>query len=247
MLRAYVDINQDDWDKYLVTAEIAVNNSIQASSGQTPFYLNYGQHPNLALSGATKIKSKNQSVADLLTELELCLNNAKTSLQQAQNRQTQYANMSRRDVTFAEGDQVMVSTANLKKWDRAPKLLPKYIGPYKITKVVSPVAYELELPSNMRIHNTFHISKLKPYQSSDSGQFPNRTQTVRPAPDVIDDNEEWEVDRIIGKRTRKSGKRRQTEYQVLWKGFPLWESTWEPLSHLKHAKTAITEYESSTL
>jgi hypothetical protein len=48
-LRAHVNYHQDDWDKYLVSAELAFNSGVQASTGFTPFYLNYGQEINLPL------------------------------------------------------------------------------------------------------------------------------------------------------------------------------------------------------
>jgi len=50
MLRAYVSPFQNDWDKYLILAEFAYNNSVQASTGFTPFYLNHGRHPHTLLS-----------------------------------------------------------------------------------------------------------------------------------------------------------------------------------------------------
>ena len=49
-LRAYVAPHQSDWDKHLIAAEFAYNNSVQASTGSTPFYLNHGRHPHTPLS-----------------------------------------------------------------------------------------------------------------------------------------------------------------------------------------------------
>lgn len=245
MLRAYVDVNQDDWDEYLVAAEIAYNNSIQASTKFTPFFLNYGQHPNFALSKIINKGSENEAANNLLKELEICIDNAKLNLQEAQARQEKYANVNRREFTFKLGDKVMLSTTNLKKWDRAPKLLPKFIGPYKIIKVISDVAYELELPKNMKIHNSFHISKLKLYHENKANQFPDRNQISKPAPDIVDDENEWEVEKIINKRTRKYKSGIKNYYLVKWKGYPLWESTWEPEQHLQHAQSLLNDYNKS--
>jgi len=50
MLRAYVAPHQSDWDEHLIAAEFAYNNSVQGSTGFTPFYLNHGRHPHTPLS-----------------------------------------------------------------------------------------------------------------------------------------------------------------------------------------------------
>eukprot|EP00983_Pelagomonas_calceolata_P039391 1137166-Pelagomonas_calceolata.AAC.1 len=50
MLRAYVVPFQTDWDEHLVAAEFAYNNSVQASTGFTPFFLYHGRHPYTPLS-----------------------------------------------------------------------------------------------------------------------------------------------------------------------------------------------------
>jgi hypothetical protein len=50
MLKAYVAPHQSDWDEHLIAAEFAYNNSVQASTGSTPFYLNHGRHPHTPLS-----------------------------------------------------------------------------------------------------------------------------------------------------------------------------------------------------
>ncbi|KAI2650098.1 Retrovirus-related Pol polyprotein from transposon 17.6 [Labeo rohita] len=48
----------------------------------------------------------------------------------------------------------------------AKKLAPKLIGPFTVTKILSPVAVRLKLPpAYRRIHPVFHVSKLKPVYS----------------------------------------------------------------------------------
>ena len=44
-LRAFVNHKQTDWDELLPLCQYAINTSYQASTGETAFYLNYGQHP----------------------------------------------------------------------------------------------------------------------------------------------------------------------------------------------------------
>jgi hypothetical protein len=45
MLRAYVAPNNRDWDLHLPLVEFAYNDSVQASTGYTPFFLSQGWHP----------------------------------------------------------------------------------------------------------------------------------------------------------------------------------------------------------
>ncbi len=245
MLRAYVSYRQDDWDQHLTAAEIAYNNSVQASTGYSPFFLNSGQHPNLPLSSAVQPAniSNNPPAAELLSDLYRDLECAKENLKRAQQRQAHYANQHRREVTFCVGDEVLLSTANLRHELRAPKLAPKFIGPFSISRVISDVAYELTLPDTMsRVHPVFHISKLKPYRDG-SASFPDRHQLpVRPAPELLPDTGEkaWEVKQVVGKRTVRG----KVQYLVLWKGYPDTDRTWEPASNLRHAREVVQAYES---
>ena len=244
MLRAYANYHRNDWDQHLVAAEIAYNNSQQSSTGFSPFFLNYGQHPTLPISNLASTRATNNPTANELIELLYRdLDTATNNLRQAQERQATYANRHRRDFTFKLGDRVLLSTANLRTDKQTPKLSPKFIGPFNIIRVVSPVTYELELPSSLSgIHPTFHISKLRLYRDG-STSFPSRANSItRPPPELLDTGEEaWEVDRIVDKRVR----RQRVEYLVLWKGFPEWEKTWEPAENLRQAHQAVHHFEQS--
>ncbi len=246
-LRAYIAYHQLDWDQHLVPLEIAFNNTVQASTGFTPFYLNSGREIELPLDQAVAgaQPSANQTSADRLARLSADLQQAKDNLRAAQQRQAKYADEKRRELVFKVGDQVMLSTEHLKLKvpGQTAKLLAKFIGPLKITKVISDTAYELDLPHAMRIHPSFHVSKLKPYRDG-SASFPWRVQPTRPPPDILPDGEEaWEVERIIDKRQRRFGRSTRVEYLVHWKGFPDHDRTWEPASNLKFASQSIQEFE----
>jgi hypothetical protein len=59
MLRLYVSTRHTDWDMYLTPVQFAYNNSVQASTGHSPFYLNSGQHP---LTPSTLLKPPSSDV-----------------------------------------------------------------------------------------------------------------------------------------------------------------------------------------
>ena len=243
-LRAYVSPLHDDWDNHLALLEFAHNSSVSASTGKTPFELNYGETPRLPIE---LINNTNvASVEQLLTQLKIDIDQAKMNIANAQRNQQHYANAQRRDVEFNVGDRVWISTVHLSKVipEQVNKLRTKFVGPYSIIERVGKVAYKLELPPELRrrrIHPVFHVSLLKPYIVSD--RFVDRDEP-RPPPDDIDEDgvERYEVDRIIGKRVR--GRNRTVQYLVLWKGYPEHEATWEPAARLKEdAPEAVAEYE----
>ncbi len=63
------------------------------------------------------------------------------------------------------------------------KLAPKFIGPFPVTKIISPVAVCLKLPPTYRrIHPIFHVSKLKPVFHSAI----NPPAPVPPPPRLVD-------------------------------------------------------------
>ena len=93
-------------------------------------------------------------------------------------------------------DKVWLEGTNLTTTHPTTKLLPKRYGPFKITKVISKVVYQLELPPQWKIHNMFHTSLLSPYHEMPT----HRPNYHKPPPDVINGEKEWEVKEIVGSR-----------------------------------------------
>ena len=61
------------------------------------------------------------------------------------------------------------------------KLSPWFIGPYEITKRLGPIVYRLALPPELdRIHNVFHVSTLRQYQSDSSRIFSPTEVEIQP-------------------------------------------------------------------
>jgi hypothetical protein len=89
---------------------------------------------------------------------------ANSSVQLYNNVMGSYANKRRRSEDHEVGDLVLLSTRFFKPpsdSSRAHKLAPKFSGPYKVVKNISPVAYKLELPVGTNAHPVFHSSLLK--------------------------------------------------------------------------------------
>ena len=80
------------------------------------------------------------------------------------------------NLVFKEGDLVLLSTLNLPNHAvtnvGSSKLLPKYIGPFKVLSRMGN-SYTLELPPRMRTHPRFYVGRLRQYhQYGDAAQRP---------------------------------------------------------------------------
>jgi Reverse transcriptase (RNA-dependent DNA polymerase)/RNase H-like domain found in reverse transcriptase/Integrase zinc binding domain/Chromo (CHRromatin Organisation MOdifier) domain/Aspartyl protease len=231
MMRHYVAPHHADWDKHLPMVEFAINNAIQISTKQTPFYMHTGIHPLTPLSSLRD--TNNAEATRVTTTWQARVQKATANLQAAQDRQRQFANSKRRDVTFNVGDKILLNSKNINiKHSGSRKLLPRYIGPFEITQKIGQVAYKLQLPLNMKCHNVFHVSLLQTYTRSGRHQPP-------PPPLVIDGAYEYEVHHILDHNGHKPGKRR---FLVAWKGYPAEHNTWEPEANLTNCSEDLAEY-----
>ena len=116
-------------------------------------------------------------------------------------------------------DRPKKSTLSLGKYKKLSQI---YCGPYEIIKVVSDQAYKLKLPQNLKVHNVFHVSLLKPYVPSPDHLL-DIEQIVLPSQGVL----ELQPDYILETRERKLRNRMISEHLVKWKDYPEEDATWE--------------------
>ena len=82
-LRMYIDYRQTNWDELLPLAEFAINNHVSASSGYSPFYLNFGRNPSLTDYSPKEVA--NPSAEELSQLIHNTLNKAKSILKEHKN------------------------------------------------------------------------------------------------------------------------------------------------------------------
>ena len=226
----------------MTAAEFAVNNSYQASIQDTPFYLNYGKHPNLpsdlTLAKEKKKAVQNKDAVDFIGNIEKAVARAKVCLHAAQARQKKYADKRGRDVQFQVGESVWLSSRHVTmRAICSRKLLPQWLGPFKILAKPSSVNYTLELPLHYRIHNTFHVSMLRRYYDNGAG-------IARPPTLMIEGQEEFEVELILAHRpANKTRDSTNVRFLVQWKGYGPAYNSWEPRRNiLRNAAETLSDY-----
>ena len=168
--RYYISPVRDDWDQHLASAEFAINNADHRSTGASPFMLNYEYCPRMPFS--IEVKSKSPAANDFVESMQRRITEARTLHRIATQRQKHYADKGRKDVQFQKNQWVLLSSKNLRFKMGTFKLLPRYVGPFQVHREVGKNAYELVLPENWKIHDTFHESQLAEYNSSGTYQPP---------------------------------------------------------------------------
>jgi hypothetical protein len=252
-LRHYVNLYQSDWEDQLPMAEFAYNNSFHTATQSTPFRLNYGYDPLTPLTllteegkeRRTEVLSKARAgkwldrcpAAQKFTEqMQDALASAKRYLEAAQQKDKHYADKHRRPVLFEVGEQVLLASKNIKLVKGGShKLLPRYIGPFTITKVVNANAYQLDLPSTMRHHKVINVSWLKKYIAEPGAMIP-------PMPVIIDNEPEWFIDHIVSHRDLGKGANKRREYFVRWEGMTPLHDTWETEENIRDCVKVLKRY-----
>ncbi|KAG7666513.1 hypothetical protein KSW81_001939 [Nannochloris sp. 'desiccata'] len=228
-----------NWVKILPAVEFAINNSVNASTGKTPFFLCYGEEVPTPASINLQFlarNNRNQPSVDFAERTQVAVQQAQRALVKAQQRQKTYADKNRRYLTFEVGDQVYISTADLPL--KGPRrLAPKWFGPVPIIEKLSDLNYRVALPEMWkRRHPVFHIEKLKPFVVST--KFPSRSDR-RPPPDLEQGSDVYNVEKILNRRSTRRGRGWRIEYYIKWEGYPMCDSTWEPKTNLQDAGTKV--------
>ena len=225
-LRSFVNGRQDNWSTLLPVAEFAHNTWKHQHTKYTPHELITGIVPSAKL---IPLDDSTPSAHSRLSDLQ----KARSDAQQALSKRIK----SPKDPpAFQINQKVWLDSRNLHTNVPSKKLAPRRYGPFTIQEKISPVAYRINLPAHMRIHNVFHIDLLTPFHATEvyGEAYP------QPPPDLIEGEEEYEVEDIIADRTH----RRIRQYLIKWKGYPSSENTWVNAKDL-HAPELLKDYHDS--
>ncbi|KAF1334655.1 reverse transcriptase, partial [Globisporangium splendens] len=192
ILRSYAH-SFTHWSECLPLAEFAINNSTPTSSLHPRWMSPPSVTSPLSGGGVREAAASEQAksaeishhheqvtahaaivdkdIATTVLQRQAVIRFVRDSIVDAVDSQKEQADKSGRKNTneFQRNPFVLLPTANLPNRvasSDSNKLLPRYIGPFKVLERIGD-AYTLELPPAMRLHPTFYVGRLKAYHRHD--------------------------------------------------------------------------------
>lgn len=172
MIISYVDQEHKSWKDHLPELQYAINSAKHDSTKFSPVLLTLGyEYPPLHglrpdLGPSPDVDNITTGSAGLWQQRMLRLSGLRDTavrhLEEAGERQAHYYDEGRREVRLSEGEKVWVRNHQLSKAveGRTSRLVKKYDGPYVVSKVLSPIVYEIT-DATGRIIGRHHVSDLK--------------------------------------------------------------------------------------
>lgn len=172
MLRAYVNSNHREWDKFLPKIGFALRTAHHETTQHSPAYLTFGRELATAGAGFKVLQDGlevpdtegNGGYAERLQDLKNVYQEVAERLQEAHQQNARKYNLRRRPVKYKVGD--IVLKKNFPQSDAAnffsAKLAHRFVGPYVVAEKVSNLVYTLADLDGKKIGN-WHVADFKKF------------------------------------------------------------------------------------
>ncbi len=245
-----VNEQQDDWNLFVRPISYGYNTYVHLATNETPYMLVFMRDPTIPSSSFDHITADNDGLLPMNMYVRR-MEQAQQVIEEETNRKLEKdkqatdskrlknAKVPRYDV----GDKVWLYVFHKRK-GLSKKLHSPWQGPYRVSKIVSPVLVKLKTLGSAPMKQLVNVLRLKPYREirpieqitlPDDDTFDYEAKQEQDAKTQTD---QFEVDSILA--TRKRNGRR--EFLVMWKGFTKTDSTWEPEENLGNCKEILLSF-----
>ena len=146
IINANAKAHQSNWDKNLQLIAGAIRCTVNRNTGYSPNKVMLGREVTQPLELMCGIQTEPQAVSDFVKQLESELreihHETRQALKMAQRRQKNEYDLRQNVSRYQEGDAVLLINSAT-KIGQNKKLQPIWLGPFLVTKVISPTLYQI--------------------------------------------------------------------------------------------------------
>lgn len=204
-----VECHQKGWPRVLDKIRFDIMNTVNVSTGFTPFQLRFGKSPQLLppMIRHNHETEEETTAANIIAQMKTMKVTAQDNLLTAKIWQATQANK-QRDLTFPFhiSERVLLSTFHRQceyktgEEPRVAKFMPRFDGPYRILATDDDHStVTLDMPNTPHILPTFHTSELHVFRENDAILFPSRALQP-PSLVTINGDQEFYIDKIVDER-----------------------------------------------
>ena len=199
-LRIYCEEMGVDWDDAVPLALFALRDSVQESTGFSPFELVYGHEVRGPLRmlkekwlGSDDPPNIMRYVSDFKHRLLRARQIAMENLKEAQSKMKGWYDRKARIRKFNVGDKVLVLFPM-----QGHPMKARYSGPWEIERQLSDVNYIVKTPGRRKSNQLCHINMLKRYHERAEGKV-NSVNIVNATEEIRDEISEMRLEKCDGK------------------------------------------------
>lgn len=173
--------NPASWSSFLPWMEYTHNTLFSAAMGMLPFMAPLGYQPPLFEFQEDEVAVPTVQ-ANLCRCRSVCKQVRSALLHSTQQSQRQANRHHIPAPAYKPGQRVGLSTRDLPLQVGSQKLTHRFIGPFEIDHIINPSTVHLKLLPLIRVHSTFHFSRVKPV--SVSGLVPPSSPHLPPVSSI---------------------------------------------------------------
>jgi hypothetical protein len=191
---------------------------VHSSTGYTPYYLAYGREACIGseavLRGEGESKERSQYIKDIRHNLIMAHRHVTNRINAATDARDRQNDLLKHEVKYHIGDEVYVYhlPKSDAKQDLTQKLISPYQGPYRVTKILNDVTYQVEHTVTKK-KKTVHVTKMKKKHKRPQHLIPDAEQLEPIAEEKLDERNQQQGDEYQSHATRRQIQREQIERQ----------------------------------